>query len=107
MSDKPSEKPKSSTEPKREGWRPRMQTQRVLHGFSNPNQEPDPLTESPNIADPSEDTAPLQGSLDRSDDDSVVPEYSGSEPAGEDEGDQSGPDAPSARDPGRGGKRGA
>ena len=123
---KPSDKPKQPTEPKPEGWRPRMVTQRTLHAYSNLNQEPDPLTESPNITDPSEDTAPLQGSLDRSDDDSVVPEYSGSEAAGEDEGedraagddrtasddnagrtDTSGPDAPSARNPGRGRKRGA
>jgi hypothetical protein len=44
----------------------------VLHAFKNVNPEPDPLTDSPNITDPNEDTAPLQGSLDRSDDDSLV-----------------------------------
>jgi len=56
----------------REPWRPRIDTQRVLHGFSNYNQEGDPLTQSPNITDPSDDSAPLQGSADRSDEDSVV-----------------------------------
>jgi hypothetical protein len=66
---KPTDKPKGSTADM--AWRPRIETQRVLHSFTNVNQEPDPLTESPNITDPNEDTAPLQGSLDRSDDDSL------------------------------------
>jgi len=64
-----------------EAWRPRMDTQRVLHGFPNYNQEGDPLTQSPNITDPNDDTAPLQGSGDRSDEDSVV---TGARPAGAD-----------------------
>ncbi|HEX4025348.1 MAG TPA: hypothetical protein VHX52_11725 [Steroidobacteraceae bacterium] len=63
-----------------------MDSPRVLHSFSNVNQEPDPLTDSPNITDPSEDTAPLQGSLDRSDDDAMVDEYRAS--------DEESPDGP-------------
>jgi hypothetical protein len=70
---KQTDKPNESS--KGEPWRPRMDSPRVLHGFSNVNQEPDPLTESPNITDPNEDTAPLQGSMDRSDDDSLTDEY--------------------------------
>ncbi|MGH8256582.1 MAG: hypothetical protein ACRET0_10240 [Steroidobacteraceae bacterium] len=68
-----------------------MDTQRVLHGYSNVNQEPDPLTESPNITDPNEDTAPLQGSLDRTDDDSLTDDYgAGEDPHSDD--DHSGED---------------
>jgi hypothetical protein len=105
MSDKPADKPEQPAEPKHQVWHPRMPTQRVLHAYANVDQEePDPLTESPKITDPNEDTAPLHGSLDRSDTDSVVPNYSSepggdSEPAGRQDAsraDKSAPAAPAA-----------
>jgi hypothetical protein len=120
MSDKPEDKPAQPAEPKHQVWRPRMPTQRVLHGFANVDQEePDPLTESPKINDPNEDTAPLHGSLDRSDADSVVPNYSSepgddSESAGRQDASRADkpapaapvtPAAPPARSPGRSRKR--
>jgi hypothetical protein len=67
----------SSTDPKRdEAWRPRMEKdrERDLHGFGGKTPEADSILESPQIRDPEEDTAPLQGTKDRSDDDSLEPE---------------------------------
>ncbi len=62
-----------STEPKRhQAWRPRIDdTQRDLHGFEGKTPEADSILESPKIRDPEEDTAPLQGTKDRSDEDSL------------------------------------
>ena len=60
-------KPKSG-----EAWRPRMDnSERVLHGFSNETPEADSILESPEVRDPEKDTGPLQGTKDRSDDDSM------------------------------------
>ena len=62
----------SASKPKREeAWRPRVDTERVLHGFQGDTPEADSILESPEVRDPEEDTAPLQGSKDRSDDDSM------------------------------------
>lgn len=62
----------SDSKAKREkAWRPRVDEQRVLHGFANETPEADSILESPEVRDPAEDTAPLQGSKDRSDDDSM------------------------------------
>jgi hypothetical protein len=61
-----------ASKPKRdEAWRPRIDSERVLHGFANETPEADSILESPQLRDPDEDTAPLQGSKDRSDDDSL------------------------------------
>jgi hypothetical protein len=58
--------------PKRdEAWRPRVDRERVLHGFTNETPEADSILESPQVRDPDDDTAPLQGSKDRSDEDSM------------------------------------
>ena len=46
-------------------------TQRDLHGFEGKTPETDSELESPQIRIPEEDTAPLQGSKDRSDEDSL------------------------------------
>lgn len=69
----PSPAPASSeAKPKREqAWRPRVDSERVLHGFSNETPEADSILESPQVRDPANDTAPLQGSKDRSDEDSM------------------------------------
>jgi len=68
----------SASTPKKheEAWRPRGDdTERVLHGFESRMPEADSILESPEVRDPEKDTAPLQGSKDRSDDDSLeVPE---------------------------------
>ena len=65
----------TSSEPRRdEAWRPRVENQRELHGFEGKTPEADSILESPQIRDPEEDTAPLQGTNDRSDDDSLEPE---------------------------------
>jgi hypothetical protein len=64
--------PGSASKPKRdEAWRPRVDSERVLHGFQNETPEADSILESPEIRDPEDDTAPLQGSKDRSDEDSM------------------------------------
>ena len=52
-------------------WRPRVDSAPVLHGFANQIPEADSILESPELLDPENDTAPLQGSKDRSDDDSL------------------------------------
>lgn len=52
-----------------------MDTPKDLHSFSKTNPERDSLRTSPRIRDPAADTAPLQGSGDRSDEDSVVDGY--------------------------------
>jgi hypothetical protein len=58
--------------PKREeAWRPRVDRAGVLHGFQNETPEADSILESPEVRDPEEDTAPLQGTKDRSDEDSL------------------------------------
>ena len=69
----PSTSGSSAAKPKHGGaWRPRVDnSERVLHGFSNETPEADSILESPQVRDPEEDTAPLQGSKDRSDDDSM------------------------------------
>lgn len=62
----------SASKPKHEeAWRPRVDTERVLHGFVNETLEADSILESPAVRDPETDTAPLQGSKDRSDKDSL------------------------------------
>jgi hypothetical protein len=62
----------SASKPKHEkAWRPRVDSERVLHGFTNETLEADSILESPEVRDPDEDTAPLQGSKDRSDEDSM------------------------------------
>ena len=67
--------PPRSAEPRRdEAWRPRVESERELHGFEGKTPEADSILESPQIRDPEEDTAPLQGTNDRSDDDSLEPE---------------------------------
>lgn len=62
----------SASKPKRgEAWRPRIDREPVLHGFQNETPEADSILESPEVRDPEEDTGPLQGTKDRSDDDSM------------------------------------
>jgi hypothetical protein len=64
----------SASKPKpkqQEPWRPRVDSERVLHGFQSDSPEADSILESPELRDPEEDTAPLQGTKDRSDDDSM------------------------------------
>ena len=62
----------SASKPKREeAWRPRVDRERVLHGFEGETPEADSILESPEVRDADDDTAPLQGTKDRSDDDSM------------------------------------
>lgn len=62
----------STSKPKRdEAWQPRIDRAGVLHGFQNETPEADSILETPQVRDPEEDTAPLQGSRDRSDEDSM------------------------------------
>jgi uncharacterized protein (TIGR02271 family) len=62
----------SASKPKRkEPWRPRIDSAPVLHGFRGETPEADSILESPEIRDADEDTAPLQGEKDRSDEDSL------------------------------------
>jgi hypothetical protein len=54
-------------------WNPKIDRERTLHGFEGRTPEADSILESPKVRDPEEDTAPLQGSKDRSDEDSLEP----------------------------------
>jgi hypothetical protein len=54
-----------------EPWRPRMDSPGVFHSFQNETPEADSILESPQLRDPEKDTAPLQGSKDKSDEDSL------------------------------------
>jgi len=63
----------STAKPKHdEAWQPRVDhSERVFHIFKNETLEADSILESPQIRDPEQDTAPLQGTKDRSDEDSL------------------------------------
>ncbi len=52
-------------------WTPRIERERDLHGFKGNTPEADSILESPQIRNPEEDTAPLEGTRDRSDEDSL------------------------------------
>jgi hypothetical protein len=54
-----------------EAWMPRIERERDLHGFKGNTPEADSILESPQIRNPEEDTAPLEGTRDRSDEDSL------------------------------------
>jgi hypothetical protein len=55
----------------RKPWQPRIDSDPELNPFSNDAPGSNGLTESPEIEDPEEDSAPLQGSRDLSDEDSL------------------------------------
>ena len=67
-SPKPTGKPQTREEP----WRPRMDEEQEFNAFTNDHRSDDDAPLPDEIPDPREDTAPLQGSDDLSDDDSVV-----------------------------------
>jgi len=62
----------ASKHPHREAWRPRLDAERELNAFIGNTPEADSIVESPKLRDAAEDTAPLQGSKDISDKDSLV-----------------------------------
>ena len=55
----------------RKPWQPRMDTNPELNPFHNGASDADNPLENPQIQDAEEDSAPLQGSKDLSDDDSL------------------------------------
>lgn len=56
---------------KREGWRPKVEAEPDFNPFRNPESTKVSPLETRELLDPEEDTAPLQGSKDLSDDDSL------------------------------------
>lgn len=56
--------------PNNGGWRPQIEPQGDFNPFAKPEGRREILT-SPKLLEPDEDTAPLQGSHDLSDDDSL------------------------------------
>jgi hypothetical protein len=55
----------------RKPWQPRIDPQSELNPFANGASDRDALLETPQIEDAQEDSAPLQGSHDLSDEDSL------------------------------------
>jgi|HubBroStandDraft_3_1064219.scaffolds.fasta_scaffold269894_2 hypothetical protein len=55
----------------RKPWQPRVESDPELNPFSNDAPGSDGLNKTPEIEDPEEDSAPLQGSRDLSDEDSL------------------------------------
>jgi hypothetical protein len=53
-------------------WQPRIDPQSELNPFSNGASDRDALLETPQIEDAEEDSAPLEGSHDLSDEDSLI-----------------------------------
>jgi len=56
----------------RKPWQPRVDTETELNPFTNHTSEREGLVNAPEISDPEEDSAPLEGSKDLSDEDSLV-----------------------------------
>jgi hypothetical protein len=56
----------------RKPWQPKMDdTERTLNPSASPVSDREGILDTPQIRDPAEDSAPLQGSKDLSDDDSL------------------------------------
>jgi hypothetical protein len=72
---KTNEPPRKPGQEHAEAWRPRMVEDRPFNVFESGHQGPDTVPPSPKVRDPSEDTAPLEGTRDRSDKDSLTPQY--------------------------------
>jgi hypothetical protein len=58
--------------PHETAWRPRVDRDDEFNSFANDHRSPDIMEPSERIIDPKEDTAPLQGEGDRSDDDALT-----------------------------------
>jgi hypothetical protein len=66
----------STSHPRHEAWQPRVQKDPPFHAFeSDAARSPDARAPSSTIRDPKQDTAPLQGEGDISDNDSLSNEY--------------------------------
>jgi hypothetical protein len=55
----------------RKPWQPRIDSERELNPFENGTSERDALLDTPQIDEPEEDSSPLQGTKDLSDEDSL------------------------------------
>jgi hypothetical protein len=63
---------KSNATTTQQPWKPRIQEEPEYNAFVNDHRSPDVIAPSATVHDAAEDTAPLQGSHDLSDEDSVV-----------------------------------
>ena len=55
----------------RKPWQPKIEGEPELNPFANHTAERDGLLNTPEVSDPEEDSSPLEGSKDLSDDDSL------------------------------------
>ena len=55
----------------RKPWQPKVDSEPELNPFANHTAKRDGLLNTPEVSDPEEDSSPLQGSKDLSDDDSL------------------------------------
>lgn len=62
-------------EERREAWRPRVVEEHAFNVFESDHQGPDSEPPPMKIQDPSEETTPLEGTRDRSPEDSLEPDY--------------------------------
>jgi len=56
----------------RKPWQPKVESEAELNPFANHTTERDGLLNTPEVSDPEEDSSPLEGSKDLSDEDSLV-----------------------------------
>jgi hypothetical protein len=56
----------------RKPWQPKVEVESELNPFVNRTAERDGLLDTPEVSDPEEDSSPLEGSKDLSDEDSLV-----------------------------------
>jgi hypothetical protein len=68
-----------------EDWRPRMVQDHSFNVFESDHQGPDSMPPPSKIQDAREETTPLQGTRDHSEEDSLEPDYVASEPDDADE----------------------
>lgn len=68
--------------PTRESWQPKIDSEPDFNPFSNPDGAKASPLNTPEIRDANKDTAPLQGSKDLSDDDSLEDVIADQLPAG-------------------------
>lgn len=77
-------------EERREAWRPRVVKEHPFNVFESDHQGPDSVPPPSKIQDPTQETTPLEGTRDRSEEDSMEPDYVASEPRMPDQRDRLG-----------------
>jgi len=89
MSPKSSKPPApAAPAPAKEPWQPRVEEEPEFNAFTNEHCPADDEPLPDELPDPGEDTAPLQGSRDLTDEDSVVIDGAGARPAAETDPDR-------------------